>query len=304
MDNVNLSGIGRKAGREGRSVSRGRWKIAYLFALPAVLMTIVFDYYPILSGAYRAFYRWDGATLEKFVGFDNFAEIWRDRVFWISVENMGIFLGFHILLMLPTLLACIVLFRLRSERAQYAYRILFCLPMIVPSLVTMLLWQFMYNPQFGFFNHLLSAGHQQLWLGDEKEALWCLIFMGFPWIGTVAALIYMGGLQSIDESIWDAAKVDGVGPVRQALRIEIPLLKGQFKLNLIGAVTGTITGYGTQLVMTNGGPGFSTLVPGLYMYQHAFGGTSEYGYASAVGLLLFVMALLLTVIFMKLIKSE
>jgi raffinose/stachyose/melibiose transport system permease protein len=281
-----------------------QWRIAYLFVLPALLMTVLFDYYPIASGAYRSFYRWDGAALEKFVGIANFVEIVHDRVFWISVGNMAILLVCHLILMLPTLLACIVLFRLRSERAQYAYRILFCLPMVVPSLVMMLLWQFMYNPQLGLFNQLLPANHQQLWLGDEKQALWCLIFMGFPWIGTVAALIYMGGLQSIDDSVWDAAKVDGVGPIRQALRIELPLLKGQFKLNLIGTIIGTITGYGTQLVMTNGGPGFSTLVPGLYMYQHAFGGSNEYGYASAVGLILFVMALCLTVLLMKLLKSE
>ncbi|WP_127484734.1 carbohydrate ABC transporter permease [Paenibacillus ehimensis] len=283
-------------------------RIAYLFVLPAFLMTLLFDYYPILDGMYHAFYRWDGATLEKFVGFDNFVEIVEDSVFWISVRNMAILLVFHIVLMIPTLVACIVLFRLRSVASQYVYRILFCLPMVVPGLVTLLLWQFMYNPQFGFFNQLLAIlgldQYKQLWLGDPNLALWCLIFMGFPWIGTIAALIYLGGLQSVDGSIWDAAKMDGVGPVAQALKIELPLLKGQFKLNLIGAISGTITGYGTQLIMTGGGPGYSTLVPGLYMYQRAFGGNTEFGYASAVGLLLFIIALLISIATMKFIKSE
>ncbi|WP_025844958.1 carbohydrate ABC transporter permease [Paenibacillus ehimensis] len=283
-------------------------RIAYLFVLPAFLMTLLFDYYPILDGMYHAFYRWDGATLEKFVGFDNFVEIVEDSVFWISVRNMAILLVFHIVLMIPTLVACIVLFRLRSVASQYVYRILFCLPMVVPGLVTLLLWQFMYNPQFGFFNQLLAIlgldQYKQLWLGDPNLALWCLIFMGFPWIGTIAALIYLGGLQSVDGSIWDAAKMDGVGPVAQALKIELPLLKGQFKLNLIGAISGTITGYGTQLIMTGGGPGYSTLVPGLYMYQRAFGGNTEFGYASAVGLMLFIIALLISIATMKFIKSE
>ncbi|MCP3774940.1 sugar ABC transporter permease [Paenibacillus sp. MZ04-78.2] len=214
----------------------------------------------------------------------------------------------HIVLMIPTLAACIVLFRLRSAASQYVYRILFCLPMVVPGLVTLLLWQFMYNPQFGFFNQLLTVvgwgQYRQLWLGDPDLALGCLIFMGFPWIGTIAALIYVGGLQSVDSSIWDAAKMDGVGPVTQALKIELPLLKGHFKLNLIGVISGTITSYGTQLVMTGGGPGYATLVPGLYMYQKAFGGNTEFGYASAVGLLLFMIALVISITAMKFIKSE
>jgi ABC-type sugar transport system permease subunit len=306
---VDVGGAKPPAPLVPKAVGSGKqWRIAYLFVLPALVMTLLFDYYPIVSGMYRAFYRWDGANLEKFVGLANFEEILSDSVFWISVRNMLVLLVAHVVLTAPTLVACIVLFRLRSERAQYLYRVLFCLPMIVPSLVTLLLWQFMYNPQIGFFNQLLAGigleKYQQLWLGDPNLALWCLIFMGFPWIGTIAALIYLGGLQSVDSAIWDAAKVDGVSPLRQALALELPLLKGQLKLNLIGAISATITGYGTQLVMTGGGPGFSTLVPGLYMYQKAFGGNTEFGYASAVGLLLFVIALIITMVTMKFIKSE
>ncbi|SCW79094.1 raffinose/stachyose/melibiose transport system permease protein [Paenibacillus tianmuensis] len=301
-------GTSLRRGKKRSSAHGKTRRIAYLFVLPALLMTLLFDYYPILDGMYHAFYRWDGAALKKFVGFGNFAEIVADSVFWISVRNMAILFMFHIVLMIPTLAACIVLFRLRSAASQYVYRILFCLPMVVPGLVTLLLWQFMYNPQFGFFNQLLTlvgwGQYRQLWLGDPDLALGWLIFMGFPWIGTIAALIYLGGLQSVDSSIWDAAKMDGVGPVAQALKIELPLLKGHFKLNLIGVISGTITGYGTQLVMTGGGPGYATLVPGLYMYQKAFGGNTEFGYASAVGLLLFMIALVISIAAMKFIKSE
>jgi len=291
-----------------RNQLKNQWTIGYLFALPALLFTMLFSYYPIGNGIYRAFYRWNGADIEKYIGLDNFAEIIRDEVFWISVKNMFIFLFFAIVLMLPTLVACIVLFRLKNAKLQYVYRILFCVQMIIPSMVVLLMWKFMYNPQFGFFNKMLDSigldQYRQLWLGDSDLALWSLIFMGFPWISTIGALIYMGGLQNIDGSIWDAAQIDGVGPVRRAFSLEVPLLKGQIKLNMVTVIVGTITGYGTQLIMTNGGPGYSTMTPGLYMYQKAFGTSAEYGYASAVGLILFIIALFISLAAMKFIRSE
>ncbi|MBD2867151.1 carbohydrate ABC transporter permease [Paenibacillus arenilitoris] len=292
----------KKTGRIGRAAGYG-------FVLPAVLFTVLFEYYPMLDGIFHSFYRWNGSTVEKFVGLDNFAEIFRDGVFWTSVKNMLFFLFFQIVLMIPTIAACIVLFRIKNSKMQYVYRILLCVPMIIPGIVTMLLWQFMYNPQYGFLNQLLDVlglqQLQQLWLGDPALAKWCLIFIGFPWIGTIAALIYLAGLQNVDGSVWDAAAIDGAGPVKKALFIELPLLKGQFKLNLVTVLAGTVTGYGLQLVVTNGGPGFATLVPGLYMYQRAFGsGTSDYGYASAVGLILFVIALAISAISIKYIRSE
>ncbi len=286
--------------------------MGYLFVFPAVSFTLLFEYYPMLNGIIHSFYRWNGSNIEKYIGFENFTRMFNDPAFWISIQNMLFFLVFNIILMVPTIIACIVLFRIKKDKVQYLYRILFCVPMIIPGIVGLLLWQFMYNPQFGFFNQFFILigleNYTQLWLGDPELAKWCIIFMGFPWIGTLGALIYLGGLQSVDGNIWDAADIDGVGPIRKAIHIEFPLMKGQFKLNLIGVLSGTVTGYGTQLIMTNGGPGFSTLVPGLYMYQRAFGavGTreTELGYASAVGLVLFVIALAISIVSMKLIRSD
>ncbi|THF76701.1 carbohydrate ABC transporter permease [Cohnella fermenti] len=283
--------------------------VGYAFVLPAVLFTAIFDYFPMLDGIWHSFYRWNGNNIEIFVGLGNFKEILSDSVFWTSVRNMLFFLVCNIVLMLPTLVASIVLFRIKHSRWQYAYRVLMCIPMFIPGIVIMLLWQFLYNPQYGFLNQLLASwgleNLQQLWLGDPAMVKWCLVFIGFPWIGSIALLIYLAGLQNLDSSIWDAAAIDGASPLQRALSIEIPLLKGQFKLNLISVLAGAVTGYNLQLVVTNGGPGFSTTVPGLYMYQHAFGSVNaDYGYASAVGLLLFLIALLISLLSMKFIRSE
>jgi raffinose/stachyose/melibiose transport system permease protein len=202
--------------------------------------------------------------------------------------------------------ASVILFRIRHQRTQFVYRVLFCIPMVVPWLVIMLMWQFMYNPQYGLFNRLIEAlgmpDLAQTWLGDPELVKWCLVFMGFPFVTTNAALIYLGGLKSISESVWEAAALDGAGPVQTFLYLELPLIAGQFKLNLIGTITAAMTGYGTQLILTKGGPGFASMVPGLYMYFSAFK-SQKYGYAASIGLMLFLMSLVITLLSMRFFKD-
>jgi raffinose/stachyose/melibiose transport system permease protein len=276
------------------------------FVAPALLLNLVFDWYPMFDGIYRSFYRWDGYNTAVWVGLGNFERLLNDSVFRTALWNMAFFLVAAIVLMLPTIVASVVLFRIRHQRTQFVYRVLFCIPMVVPWLVIMLMWQFMYNPQYGLFNRLIEAlgmpDLQQTWLGDSELVKWCLVFMGFPFVTTNAALIYLGGLKSVSESVWEAAALDGVGPVQKLLYLELPLIAGQFKLNLIGTITAAMTGYGTQLILTKGGPGFASMVPGLYMYLSAFK-SQKYGYAAAIGLTLFLMSLVITLLSMKFFKD-
>lgn len=278
-----------------------------LFVAPAIFMNLVFDWYPMFEGIYRSFYRWDGYNTAIFVGLENFIDIFNDDVFWVAVGNMIFFLVMAVVLMIPTIITSVILFRIRNARAQYLYRVLFCIPMVVPWLIIILMWQFMYNPQYGLFNKMLGAVGleelQQTWLGDSNLVKWCLVFMGFPFVTTNAALIYMGGLKSISESVWEAGALDGVGPIQRFLYLEMPLILGQFKLNLIGTITAAITGYSVQLILTKGGPGFASMVPGLYMYLSAFK-SQKYGYASALGLVMFAISLLITLAMMKFLRNE
>lgn len=288
-----------------------RWRrqmwIGWAFVAPAVLLNIVFDWYPMFEGIYRSFYRWDGYNTAVYVGFENFEKIFNDTIFWTAVANMLFFLVASIVLMIPTIVTSVVLFRIRNMRAQYLYRVLFCIPMVVPWMVIILMWQFMYNPQYGLFNHLITAvGMEHLtqtWLGDSELVKWCLVFMGFPFVTTNAALIYLGGLKSVSDSVWEAGALDGVGPIQKFWYLELPLITGQFSLNLIGTITAAITGYTTQLILTKGGPGFASMVPGLYMYFSAFK-SQKYGYASALGMVMFVMSLVVTLLSVRFLQKE
>ena len=281
--------------------------IGYAFILPALGFNLLFDWYPMLDGVVMSFFRWDGFRTATFVGLRNFVQIFQDDVFWTSVQNMLFFFFAGIVLMAPAIISSVVLFRMRNKRLQYIYRVLLCIPMVIPFMVIIMIWQFMYNPQYGFFNQLLTSfglvDHLQTWLGDPKLAKWCILFVGFPWVSTNSVLIYLGGLQSVDNAIWEAASIDGVTSLKRFFYMELPLIKGQFKLNLIGALVGGVTGYTMQMVMTKGGPGFETLVPGLYMYNKAFT-AKQYGYAAAVGLVLFAVSLVLTLLTLKLVRSD
>jgi len=281
--------------------------IGWLFVAPALLLNLVFDWYPMIEGIIRSLYRWNGYSAAEYIGLENFRKIYTDQVFWTSVANMLFFLVTSIILMLPTIITSVVLFRIRNMRAQFLYRVLFCIPMVVPWMVIILMWQFMYNPQYGLFNHLIEAlglpDMRQTWLGDSDLVKWCLVFMGFPFVTTNAALIYLGGLKSVSESVWEAGALDGVGPIQKFWYLELPLITGQFSLNLIGTITAAITGYTTQLILTKGGPGFASMVPGLYMYFSAFK-SQKYGYAAALGMVMFVMSLLVTLISLRFVQKD
>lgn len=143
------------------------------------------------------------------------------------------------------------------------------------------------------------------WLGNKDLVLPAIIFWGFPWVGTVGVLIYLAGLQQISIDVYEAAELDGVGPIRRVFSIELPLIMTQVRINLIFMTIGTLTAYEFFLILlgASGGPGNKGMVPGLYMYQQAFL-SGRFGYACALGMVLFMLVLLLTVIYQRYVKVE
>ena len=138
------------------------------------------------------------------------------------------------------------------------------------------------------------AGGSPAWLGNQDLILPALIFWGFPWVGTVGVLIYLAGLQQISTDVYEAAELDGVSPLGKLFRIELPLIMTQVRINLILMTISTLTAYEFYLILLGqeGGPGNVGMVPGLYMYKSAFI-DQRYGYACALGMVLFVVILLL-----------
>jgi ABC-type sugar transport system permease subunit len=141
------------------------------------------------------------------------------------------------------------------------------------------------------------------WLAEKSTSLWAIIFVGFPWVGAFQFLIYIGGLINIPAELYEAARMDGVS-VRQRFRhIDLPMLRPQLALILFFTFIGSVQGYQNILLLTKGGPGFSTYVPAFQMYQK-LAAEGQYGYASAIGVVLFFIVLAGTIINQTLIRKK
>jgi ABC-type sugar transport system permease subunit len=165
--------------------------------------------------------------------------------------------------------------------------------------VILLIWRFIYNPSIGLLNQFLTVvGLESLtqnWLGDPRFSLLSVAFIGFPWAGGFPFLIYLAGLQNITSDIFDASTVDGATGIKRFFYVELPLILGQVKLLVMLTIITVIQSYQNYLILTQGGPGLSSMVPGLHMYYTAFR-YQKFGYGSAIGVILFAIIFILTVI--------
>ena len=286
-----------------------RYRYVYLMLVPTFTMLFIFNYYPAFMGLYRSFFKWDIGLPPEFLGLGNFVELFtRDAVFLKSLRNVSILTTWRVIsaVTFPFIVAELI-FNLRNHVHKYTYRLLVILPAVVPGIVNLLLWQFIYDGTHGLLNSILEAiglgQWQQPWLGSTRTSLYAVTFMGFPWVGGVTVLIYLAGLQGISHEIIDSARVDGCSGLRRIFAIDIPLIMGQFKLIVVLAVIGGLQGWVSIFVMTAGGPGTSSMVPGLWMYNNAFL-WNKMGYASAIGMFLFILIFVLTLINIKFVRTE
>jgi ABC-type sugar transport system permease subunit len=283
---------------------------AYLFLSPLLLGLAVFCYFPPINGLYRSLFNWDATHNAVFIGLNNFKELFGDQRFLESIPTM-------LKIMLPKLAIGIVvpfivaeiIFGIKSGRARYSYRVAVLLPIIAPGVVGMMIWKFLYDPYNGPITILARLfgflGQDELiaWLNDPSTVIPAIIFLGFPWVAGTNVLIYMSGLMNISSEIIESSRLDGANIIQRIFKIDIPMLLGQIKYFLIMGVIGGLQDYGVQLILTQGGPGYATFVPGYYMYLQAFN-IGRMGYASSVGTTLFLVILLLTIFNYRFFKSD
>jgi ABC-type sugar transport system permease subunit/outer membrane protein assembly factor BamB len=295
--------------RRQRHLSRQIWRarLSYLFLVPTISLLLVFNYYPAFSGIYHAFTIWVPGAETRWVGFDQFRALSNDSYFWIGTGNLVILILTAFAKLAVPLLVAELIFHLRSSRLRYAMRTGFVLQVIVPGVVGILLWVNIYDPNIGLANQTLRAlglgSWTRSWLGESDTALWAIVFMGFPWVSAFALLIFYGGLISIPSELFDAAEVDGANAFRRFINIDLPLLLSQVRLLVILTFITVVQEFAAIFLTTGGGPGSSTYVPSLELYYQAMR-FNNFGLASAIGAVLFVVILGGTVLNLRYVKSS
>lgn len=290
-----------------RGAARRTTLTAYALLAPTFLLLGVFSYFPAASGLYHAFTDWEEGRGALFNGLDNFRRLAGDATLWYGAGNMAILLiaGLFKSTVVPFIAAELILCLYR-DRLRYLFRTGFLVPMVAPGMVAILLWRFIYDPNMGLLNEGLRAlglsEWTRSWLGEPHLALPAIIFMGFPWIGALGLLIYMAGLMNIPQGTHEAFRLESGNILRRIIAIDAPLVRGQTRLLVILTFIGSLQDFQSVLIMTGGGPGIATMVPALRMYHMAFR-FSHFGYAAAIGFVLFLAILIITMINLRVLKS-
>ncbi|MDF2925509.1 MAG: sugar transporter permease [Paenibacillaceae bacterium] len=267
-----------------------------LFILPSMLSFLLFKYVPLVYAAFMSFFDFDQMSPPgRYVGLYNYSLLLKSTYFRTAVYNTFVLALLSLLMTfwVPLLQA---LFLTGIRRGNIFFRFLYLVPSAVPSIASLVLWKWLYNPDFGLLNELLaSIGLPPLmWLNDPAMVKFALVLPGVLG-GGLSVLMYYSALQSIPAEMLESAKLDGAGPWRRMTAILLPSLKFVIGINFIGFLTSAFLAFDHIYVMTGGGPANSSKVMTMLVFETAFQ-QNRYGPASAISMIVFLLVSLFSYI--------
>jgi multiple sugar transport system permease protein len=270
----------------------------YLFIMPFILGFLLWFLIPALTAVWLTFTDWNLIRPPRYVGLDNILQLGSDPLFWQALKVTTIFTVISVPVSLVASLLLALLMNIRIRGVDY-FRTIYYLPSIVPAVANAVLWSWILNTDFGLANVLLRwLGLPKVqWLQDPSWALPALILVSLWGLGA-SMVIYLAGLQGIPTVFYEAAEIDGAGRWAQLWNITLPLLSPVIFFNLIIGIIGTFQIFTAGFLITDGGPQNATLFYVLYLYRNGFR-FLKMGYAAALGWVLFVIIMLLTLFVFK-----
>jgi raffinose/stachyose/melibiose transport system permease protein len=271
-------------------------RIAYLYLLPAFVVYAAFLLYPLLRAVQISFYDWNGITLGRWVGLGNYREVLTDPALRSAFGHaLVLMVFFAVIPLLVGLLLASILNRARVRGLPFFRTVVF-LPQVVAMVVVAVAWRRIYAPD-GSLNSLLDAvGLDSLtrgWLGDYVFALPAVGFVG-TWFETgLVTVLLLAGMGRIGADLYEAARLDGAGPVREFFAVTLPSVRGEIAVASTLTVIAALRTFDLVYVTTRGGPGNSTSVPSYEVYHRAFE-LGRVGSAAAVGVCLMLVILLIS----------
>ena len=259
-----------------------------IYILPGLLLYFALVLGPIVAAIGISFTEWDGISLPNWVGVGNFAKLFSDGTFYVALKNNALFMVFYCVIPLAVGLVLAAMIWTLRQREQFALRTLLFLPYIMPTAVLGIIWHWLYNPAFGPINQalkLVGLGSIALpWLGDFTFVLPAVGFVASWYFFGFCMVLFLSGIQRIDPSLFEAAKVDGASGGRIFFFITLPLLLPEIRIALLLTIISSTKSFDLIFTMTRGGPANATIVPNIYMYELGFQ-LNRYGYASAVAII-------------------
>ena len=282
-----------------------RFKKCYIMLVPAFVFLGVFVFYPIIQGFLIAFQNYVPGVKAEWVGFDNFTSVFNNQYFMTSIKNMVLFLITDLLkALIPPMIIAELILAIKNKKAQYASRLLMYIPGILPGLAGLLIWKTGILGAEGVISQLFSGlGFNSLsqinWLGNDKTAIWSLIFIGFPYVG--GYIIIYGALMGVANEYYEAAKIDGCSWIKRITLVDIPMIRPQLKYIFVLSFIGSIQDF-QRVYMTTGGS-YNTYIPSLELFYN-INTFNNYGAAAAMGLLLFLLIFSATLFNLKLKSAD
>ncbi|WP_297107418.1 carbohydrate ABC transporter permease [Tessaracoccus sp.] len=269
----------------------------YLYLLPAFLVYGGFLLFPLIRAGQFSLYDWPGFGPSTFVGLGNYVDLLGDRRFHAAISHALTLILFYSLLPLGVGLVLAAILRRGQVRGLGIYRVLIFMPQVIALVVVAVAWHQIYSPN-GMLNQVLeSIGLGELtrgWLGDPTFALPAVGMIGF-WLQTgLVMLLLLAGMGRIPNDLYEAARLDGAGAVREFFAITLPSVKAEITTALVLTIIAALKTFDLVYVTTGGGPGTATTVPSYEVYNRAFN-LKEVGSASAVAIVLTVLVFAINV---------
>ena len=282
-----------------------KWSPA-LFVLPALVFFLIFVIYPALSTVWLSLCEWNGVSANKvFVGLDNYVRLVQDPQVWSALKNNIIWIV--VTICVPTVLALFLAVALTMPRLKGVtfFRVTLFMPSIVS--IVAIVWKWIFNQSFGTLNQILDfiglSSLKTSWLGNPRTALGALLGAGSWTHYGFCMVIFLAALQSMDNSLIEAAMIDGANAFQRFIYVKIPLLKNTITLVVLNSMIGSFKVFDIIWASTQGGPYHSTEVVSTYLYNQAFV-LNNTGMGAAAAIFLMVIIMVCSVVYFHFAERE
>lgn len=283
------------------SLSKRQNLTGWAFLTPATLMIAVMSFWPMIQAFILSFQKGKGNNL-RFAGIDNYVRMFKDKVFMTSLGNTFFYLIIQVPIMLILALVLAQMLNNKSLRCKGLFRTAIFLPCATSLVSYAIIFRSLFGVD-GFINSILvkfgilNTGYNFLGNAGSAKAV-IIIALIWRWTG-YNMVFYLSGLQNIEYSVYEAAKIDGANPLQTFFKITVPLLKPTILLTAIMSTNGTLQLFDESLNLTKGGPSNATITMSHYIYNVSFKYVPNFGYAAAMSFLIFILVAILAFIQMK-----